>query len=95
MQAWSPLGRSRVLAHPLIQELSGKYKVSPAQLCIRYALQRGVLPLPKASTARRMKENQDVFAFEIEREDMHRITSMPPSGWSGEHPDFEKACTVI
>ncbi len=93
VQAWSPLGRSRVLAHPLIQELSGKYKVSPAQLCIRYALQRGVLPLPKASEARRMRENQDVFAFEIEREDMHRITSMPPSGWSGEHPDFEKACT--
>lgn len=90
VQAWSPLGRSRVLKHPLLQELSGKYHVSAAQICIRYILQRGMLPLPKASSCERMKENQDVFGFEIDREDMHRISSMPPVGWSGEHPDFAR-----
>lgn len=90
VQAWSPLGRKRVLEHPLLLELSKKYNVSPARLCIRYAHERGVLPLPKASTPERMKENQDVFGFEISREDMYRIGSMPPAGWSGEHPDFER-----
>lgn len=90
VQAWSPLGRRRVLEHPLVLELSEKYHVSPAQLCIRYALERGVLPLPKASSPERMKENQNVFGFEISREDMYRISSMPPAGWSGEHPDFER-----
>lgn len=91
VQAWSPLGRSRVLEHALLAELSEKYNASPAQLCIHYALKRGVLPLPKASSPERMKENQDVFGFEISEEDMYRIGSMPPAGWSGEHPDFERA----
>lgn len=90
VQAWSPLGRKRVLEHPLLKELSETYGVSPAQLCIRYALQRGVLPLPKASSYERMKQNLDVFGFEISAEDMYRISSMPPAGWSGEHPDFER-----
>ena len=88
VQAWSPLGRKRVLEHELLTELSEKYGVSPAQLCIRYAVQRGVIPLPKASSYDRMKQNQDVFGFEISREDMYRIGTMPPAGWSGEHPDF-------
>lgn len=90
VQAWSPLGRRRVLEHPLLTELSEKYQVSPAQLCIRYAVQRGVLPLPKASSLERMRQNQEVFGFNISREDMYRIGSMPPAGWSGEHPDFER-----
>ena len=90
VQAWSPLGRKRVLEHPLLVELSKKYKVSPAQLCIRYALKRHVLPLPKASSPERMKENLEVSRFEISREDMYRISSMPSAGWSGEHPDFER-----
>lgn len=90
VQAWSPLGRMRVLKHPLLLELSEKYQVSPAQLCIRYALERGVLPLPKASSYERMKQNQEVFGFKISEEDMLRIGTMPPAGWSGEHPDFER-----
>ena len=90
VQAWSPLGRKRVLEHPLLLELSKKYNVSPAQLCIRYAYERGVLPIPQASSRERMMENQEVFGFEISLEDMYRIGSMPPAGWSGEHPDFEK-----
>lgn len=88
VQAWSPLGRKRVLEDEFLMELADKYKVSVAQICIRYALQRGILPLPKASTTERMKENQQVFDFELSTEDMYRIGSMPPTGWSGEHPDL-------
>lgn len=90
VQAWSPLGKTRVLEYPLLLELAGKYGVSTAQLCIRYAIQRGVVPLPKASSGERMKENQNVFGFEISREDMYRIGTMQPVGWSGEHPDFAR-----
>ena len=90
VQAWSPLGRKRVLEHPLLLELAEKYKVSTAQICIRYAVQRGIVPLPKASSIKRMRENQDVFDFEISIEDMYRIGAMQPAGWSGEHPDFEQ-----
>lgn len=90
VQAWSPIGRGRVLADELIVELALKYGVSPAQVCLRYALQRGVIPLPKASSEKRMKENQDLFSFEISKEDMYRIGAMPPVGWSGEHPERER-----
>ena len=90
VQAWSPLGRQRVLQHPLLMELAEKYKKSAAQICLRYAIQRQIIPLPKASTKERMTENYRVFDFEIEKEDMYRIDSMQPAGWSGEHPDFPR-----
>lgn len=90
VQAWSPIGRGRVLADELIVKLALKYGVSPAQVCLRYALQRGVVPLPKASSEKRMKENQALFSFEISKEDMYRIGAMPPVGWSGEHPERER-----
>ena len=87
VQAWSPLGRTRVLDDPLICELAEKYKKQPAQICLRYAYQMGVMPLPKSSETSRMKENMDVFDFEISQEDMFRLQSMPPAGWSCLHPD--------
>lgn len=89
LQAWSPLGRQRVTGHKLMLELADKYQVSPSQICLRYLIQHGIIPLPKSSTMERMKQNMDVFGFEIEPEDMYRIDSMPQTGWSGEHPDPE------
>lgn len=90
VQAWSPIGRKRVLEEPLIRDLSEKYGVSPAQICLRYAVQRNIVPLPKSSAMERMKENQDIFSFEILQEDMYRLDTMPQAGWSGEHPDRER-----
>ena len=86
VQAWSPLGRTRVLDDSLICELAEKYKKQPAQICLRYAYQMGVMPLPKSSETSRMKENMDVFDFEISQEDMFRLQSITPAGWSGLHP---------
>lgn len=90
VQAWSPLGRMRVMNHPTIIELSNKYHVSAAQLCLRFALQKGINIIPKSSTKERMLENQDIFNFEIEVSDMYRLDTLPQTGWSGEHPDFER-----
>ena len=87
VQAWSPIGRGRVLEDEMMKELAEKYQVSVAQICLRYALQKGVIPLPKASSEDRMKQNQELFHFEITDEDMSRIDTMPQTGWSGEHPD--------
>ncbi len=87
VQAWSPIGRSALLGNPMILEIAGHYQVSAAQLCIRYALQRGIVPLPKSSAWERMKQNQDVFGFEISREDMFRLGTLAQTGWSGLHPD--------
>ena len=91
MQAWSPIGRRRILEDKLILELAGKYQVSPAQLCLRFLLQNDIIPLPKSSSMERMKQNMDLFHFEISEEDVSRLATMPQAGWSGEHPDPELA----
>lgn len=90
VQAWSPIGRARVLSDPLILELSEKYHVSPAQICLRFAVQKEIIPLPKSSSVERMRENQDLFSFALSTEDMYRLDTMPQTGWSGEHPDRER-----
>ena len=90
VEAWSPIGRARVLKEPLLMELAEKYQVSVAQICIRFALQCGVLPLPKSSSGERMHQNLDVFGFDIEENDMYQLMTLPQIGWSGEHPDRER-----
>lgn len=89
VQAWSPIGRRRVLEEPLVKELAEKYGVTSAQICLRFAVQRGIVPLPKSSSMERMCQNMNIFSFEMEEEDIWRLATMPQSGWSGEHPDRE------
>lgn len=91
LQAWSPLGRLRVMENKLIGELAEKYQVSKAQICLRFLHQQEIIPIPKASSMERMKQNQDIFGFEIEQEDMYRLLCMPQCGWSREYPDPELA----
>lgn len=90
VQAWSPLGRKRVMNDELLCMLADKYHVTQAQICLRYAIQRGIIPIPKASNEERMKNNLDIFGFELTEIDMYELDSMPPVGWSGEHPDRER-----
>lgn len=87
VEAWSPLGTGRMLANPVLKEIAGTYHKSVAQLCIRWCLQHGVLPLPKSVTPARIAENAEVFDFEIIAEDMSRIDRMDNFGGSGLHPD--------
>lgn len=85
-EAWSPLGRGRVLTDPLVLELAEKYNRTPAQICLRFCLQSNVLPLPKASSPERMRENLSLFDFDLELADVYRLQTMPETGWSGLHP---------
>ena len=87
VQAWSPIGRGRVLNDELITELAAKYRVSPVQVCLAFCLSEGVMPLPKASSTERLRENLQAVNITLEREDIMRLENMPPVGWSGEHPD--------
>lgn len=95
LQAWSPLGRMRMFKEPLIAEMSKRYSVSPAQLCLAYLLKKDIIPVPKASSYERMVENRNVFSFELSQEDEYRLDTMPQAGWSGEHPDRENAPAEI
>ena len=87
VEAWSPLGRNRLAGNGVLARLAAGHGVSPAQICLRFALQRGVLPLPKSSSPERMAENLDLFSFSLTEKDMAALNAMPQTGWSGEHPD--------
>ncbi|MDE0880564.1 MAG: aldo/keto reductase, partial [Sphingomonas bacterium] len=69
VEAYSPVAHGAALQHPALVELAAKYGVGVAQLCIRYCLQLGLVPLPKSSNADHMRSNAAVD-FEISEADM-------------------------
>ena len=87
VEAWSPLGRGRVLDHPPLTAIAQNHGKTPAQICLRWCLEQGVLPLPKSVTPARMAENGDLFSFALTPEDMAQIAALPPFGGSGHDPD--------
>ncbi|MCP4136271.1 MAG: aldo/keto reductase [bacterium] len=76
VEAHTPLIRCRKNNIPLLQTLQNKYQKSPAQVLLRWCLQHGTLPLPKSSNKERIKENLDVFDFNIKQEDMRLLDTI-------------------
>ncbi|OZG49497.1 aldo/keto reductase [Pseudoscardovia suis] len=75
VEAYSPIAHGVVLDNPQIASMAQRYGVSPAQLCIRYDLQLGLLPLPKTANPDHMRTNAQVD-FEISDEDMEALKGM-------------------
>ena len=95
VEAWSPLGSGAVLKDEFLGGIAAKYGKSTAQLCIRFALQNDVIPMPKSVTPERIKQNMEVFDFEISDEDMKAIASMPELGFSGFRPEEAPADALV
>jgi len=76
LEAYSPLGIGKIFEVPQMQALAKKYGKSIAQIAIRWSLQRGYLPLPKSVTPERIRENADVFDFELEAADVELIANL-------------------
>ena len=76
VEAYSPLGTGGIFSHPFMRNLAQKYNRSIAQICIRWSLQQGYLPLPKSVTPERIEENTRVFDFELEEEDCRQIAEL-------------------
>ncbi|MBE6054124.1 MAG: aldo/keto reductase [Clostridium sartagoforme] len=74
--AWGPIMRGRIFEEPLMIELSKKYNKTIAQITLRWHLQNNIIPIPKSSNKDRIKENFDIFDFEIEKEDILKIDSL-------------------
>jgi diketogulonate reductase-like aldo/keto reductase len=75
VEGYSPLATGRILKNEMIATMAKKYNRTVAQLCIRYVLQSGALPLPKSTTPDRILQNMDVY-FEIADEDMIYLNSV-------------------
>ena len=76
LEAYSPLGTGKIFDVPEMKRLAEKYNRSIAQICVRWSLQQGYLPLPKSVTASRIEENIRVFDFELDEEDVKLISGL-------------------
>ncbi|WP_350308778.1 aldo/keto reductase [Sanguibacter hominis] len=86
-QAWSPLGRGAVLGDPTIAEIAGRHDASPAQVIIRWHVQRGDVVFPKASSRARIEENFRALDLRLTDDDMAAITALDRGERTGSHPD--------
>jgi 2,5-diketo-D-gluconate reductase A len=75
IQAYSPLTRTKRLNDETLTKLADTYGKSPAQILIRWNIQRGTVPIPKANQKKHLEENIAVFDFEIKDEDMTLLSS--------------------
>ena len=87
VEAWGPFGHKDVLTNQTLVSIGEKYGKSSAQVCVRWALQHDVLPLPKSVHMNRMRSNIDVFDFELTDEDMQVIDELRGIGGACSDPD--------
>ena len=75
-QAWSPLGRGQILDHPILQAIAATHGKTPAQVFLRWHLQKGVAIIPKTVHQSRIKENDDIYDFELSDAEIAKIETI-------------------
>ena len=74
--AYSPLARGRILGDDIVKGLAEKHGKTPAQVSLRWLVQKGIICIPKASSEEHMMENLRVFGWELDRNDMKALDSL-------------------
>ena len=87
LQAWAPVMRGRVYDVPEIVEIAERHGVTPAQVSIRWILQHGVTTIPKSVHDDRIRQNADVFGFELTAEEMAAMDALDRAERLGPDPD--------
>jgi diketogulonate reductase-like aldo/keto reductase len=87
VEAWSPLARGRILEEPGLARLAEKYGKSIAQIILRWHVQHNIIVIPKSVTPARLKENTEIFDFELTNEDMEFIDGLNENKRFGPDPD--------
>lgn len=87
-EAWSPLGQGKgLLDDPVLRQLGEKHGRTPAQVALRWHLQLGNVVIPKSVTPSRIRENIDVFGFELDDADMAAVAGLDAGNRIGDNPD--------
>lgn len=76
LTAYSPLGVGNLLRHPLIRRMADRYRKTPSQVILRWCLQHDLTVIPKSAREEHIRENMDIFDFEITDEDMALIDTV-------------------
>ena len=87
IEAWSPIAQGKVLDDPTITEIAARYGKTPAQVVLRWQIERGDIVFPKSVTPARIRENIDIFDFELSGEDVEAISALNRNERSGADPD--------
>lgn len=76
--AWGPLaeGKHNIFSHPVLSEIGEKYGKTPAQIALKWNVQRGVVIIPKSTHIERMEQNIDIWDFELTEKEMTQITKL-------------------
>lgn len=88
-EAWAPIAQGKVLDDPVINRIAGSRDKTPAQVVLRWHIQRGDIVFPKSVTPARVKSNFELFDFELDDSDMDAISALNKgeSGRNGPNPD--------
>ncbi|ART75551.1 aldo/keto reductase [Sutcliffiella horikoshii] len=87
MEAWSPLMQGQLLDNDVLKEIADAHNKSVAQVILRWDLQNGVVTIPKSVKEHRIKENADIFDFELSAEEMQKIHALNEDKRVGPDPD--------
>ncbi len=87
IEAWSPIAQGQVLDDPTIVSIADRVHKTPAQLVLRWHIERGHIVFPKSVTPARIKENIDIFDFELTGEDVEAISALNRNERTGPDPD--------
>lgn len=85
-EAWAPLAKGGLLDDPVIQTIAARVERTPAQVILRWHLQLGTVVIPKSSNPARIRENLDVFSFELSDEDMDAMATLDRGSRIGADP---------
>lgn len=87
VEAWSPFGTGDVLSNRELARIAAEHGKTSAHICLRWLLQKGIVPLPKSTHAERIAANAQVFDFALTDEDMAAIDAIPYCGGMRFDPD--------
>jgi 2,5-diketo-D-gluconate reductase A len=87
VEAWSPIGRGRALDDPTIAEIAGRSGKTVAQVILRWHIERGDIVFPKSVRPERIRENIDIFDFELSGADVEAISALNRNERTGPDPD--------
>jgi 2,5-diketo-D-gluconate reductase A len=88
-EAWSPIAQGEVLDDPVIEEIAGSVEKTPAQVVLRWQIQRGNIVFPKSTTPARIEENFQIFDFDLDDDQLERIDALDQGerGRTGPNPE--------
>ena len=88
-EAWSPIAQGDVLDDPVVGQIAQKVAKTPAQVVLRWHIERGDIVFPKSSTPQRIRENIDIFDFELSDDQIDELTGLDrgEAGRRGPDPD--------